>query len=59
LSEFILDRPQIKVWVHGHTHDEFSYVIGDTRIVAHPRGYLFHERGSQEDDPYYPKIIEV
>lgn len=59
LSEFILDRPQIKVWVHGHTHDEFDYLIGDTRIVAHPRGYVFHERGSQEDDPYYPKIIEV
>lgn len=59
LSEFILDRPQIKVFVHGHTHDEFDYMIGDTRIVAHPRGYVGYERGSQETEPYYPKIIEV
>lgn len=59
LSEFILDRPQIKVWVHGHTHDDFSYVIGQTRVACHPRGYMGHERGSQEDDPYYPMIIEV
>lgn len=59
LSEFILDRPQIAVWVHGHTHNDFDYVIGTTRIVAHPRGYVGHERGSQEEDPYYPQIIEV
>ena len=39
LSEFILDRPQIKVWTHGHTHHNFDYMIGSTRIVANPRGY--------------------
>jgi predicted phosphodiesterase len=59
LSEFILDRPQIKVWVGGHTHHEFDYLIGDTRICCNPRGYCGYERGSQEEDPYYPMIIEV
>lgn len=59
LSEFILDRPQIKVWVHGHTHDNFDYTIGETRVVANPRGYVGYERSSQELDPYYPLIIEV
>lgn len=59
LSETILDRPQIKVWVHGHTHNDFDYEIGTTRIVAHPRGYVGYERESQEHDPYYPLIIEV
>lgn len=39
LSEFILDRPQIKLWTHGHTHHPFDYPIGDTRIVCNPRGY--------------------
>lgn len=39
LSEFILDHPQIKLWTHGHTHDPFDYMIGDTRIVCNPRGY--------------------
>jgi Icc-related predicted phosphoesterase len=43
LSEFILDRPQIKVWTHGHTHSFFDYFIGDTRIICNPRGYIDYE----------------
>ncbi len=43
LSEFILDHPQIKTWVHGHVHSQHDYLIGDTRVVANPRGYLGHE----------------
>jgi Icc-related predicted phosphoesterase len=43
LSEFILDHPQIKTWVHGHVHSTHDYVIGETRVVANPRGYLGHE----------------
>jgi Icc-related predicted phosphoesterase len=39
LSEFILDRPQIKLWTHGHMHNNFDYVIGDTRVVCNPKGY--------------------
>ena len=59
LDEFILDRPQVKLWTHGHTHEEFDYMIGSTRIVCHPRGYVNYERGSQEEDPYFPKVVEV
>ena len=43
LSEFILDHPQIKLWTHGHTHDPFDYMIGTTRIVCNPRGYIGYE----------------
>ena len=43
LSEFILDRPQIKLWTHGHTHNNFDYMVGETRIVCNPRGYKGHE----------------
>ena len=39
LEEFILDRPQIKLWTHGHTHHAYDYMIGETRIVCNPRGY--------------------
>jgi len=28
-----------RVWVHGHTHDSFDYMIEKTRIVCNPRGY--------------------
>jgi Icc-related predicted phosphoesterase len=39
LEEFILDRPQVKLWTHGHTHHMFDYMIGETRVVCNPRGY--------------------
>lgn len=50
LTEFILDRPQIKMWTHGHTHDAFDYMIGQTRIVCNPRGYIGHEKRAYEFD---------
>lgn len=39
LSNFIIDHPQIKLWTHGHTHNPFDYMMGNTRIVCNPRGY--------------------
>jgi predicted phosphodiesterase len=43
LNDFILDRRQIKLWTHGHTHEPFDYMIGTTRIVCNPRGYIDYE----------------
>lgn len=43
LSEFILNRPQIKLWTHGHMHNQSDYVIGETRVVCNPRGYIGYE----------------
>lgn len=43
LSEFILDHPQIKLWTHGHMHNNSDYLIGDTRVVCNPRGYAGYE----------------
>lgn len=56
LSEFILDRPQIKLWTHGHTHDEFDYMIGSTHIVCNPRGYINHE---DRADHFELKTVEI
>jgi len=56
LSEFILDRPAIKLWTHGHTHEGFDYMIGDTRIVCNPRGYIGHEEIA---DNFTLKVVEV
>ncbi len=27
------------LWIHGHTHDSFDYVLHGTRVVCNPRGY--------------------
>ena len=47
LSEFILNRPQIALWTHGHMHNPSDYQIGETRIVCNPRGY--HGEPSAKD----------
>jgi hypothetical protein len=39
MSEFILDRPRIKAWTHGHMHNNFDYLVGDTRVMCNPKGY--------------------
>lgn len=53
LSEIMLDNPQIKVWVHGHTHDNFDYMIGETRIICNPRGYYGHESTAHVYNPAF------
>lgn len=56
LEDFILDRPQINLWVHGHVHSDFDYNLGETRVICHPRGYVGYE---VKDGEYFPKIVEV
>ena len=43
LDDFIQDRPQIKLWTHGHTHEDFDYMIAGCRILCNPRGYVNYE----------------
>jgi predicted phosphodiesterase len=56
LSEFILDRPGIKLWTHGHTHEKFDYEIGDCRVVCNPRGYIGYEEIA---DGFQLKVVEL
>jgi len=56
LSEFILDHPQIKLWTHGHTHENFDYLIGSTRIFCNPRGYINYEASA---DKFTLKTVEI
>lgn len=59
LSNFILDFPQISMWIHGHVHTDNDYMIGSCRVISNPRGYVGYERGGQEIEPFYPKVVEV
>ena len=56
LDDFILDHPQIKLWTHGHTHEDFDYCIGSTRILCNPRGYINYE---ERADTWRLKTVEV
>lgn len=55
MEELIKERKP-KLWVHGHTHDSFNYMLGKTHIVCNPLGYL----GKQINPDFIPNmIIEV
>jgi Icc-related predicted phosphoesterase len=56
LDQFILDNPQIKLWTHGHTHEDFDYMIGSTRVVCNPRGYDGYETRA---DNFKLKYVEI
>lgn len=53
LEEFIRARPQIRLWTHGHTHDDFDYRVGSTRVVCNPRGYAGYESRTEGWDFMY------
>lgn len=27
-------------WIHGHTHDRFTYSVGNIQVICNPRGYM-------------------
>ena len=56
LDNFILDHPQIRLWTHGHTHEDFDYLIGSTRILCNPRGYINYE---ERADTWKLKTVEI
>jgi len=56
LNNFILDHREIKLWTHGHTHEDFDYMIGTTRVVCNPRGYDGYEARA---DNFKLKYVEI
>ena len=51
LVDFLLERPNIRLAVHGHTHRSEDYYIGETRVLSNPRGYFPYQRLSLSFDP--------
>jgi Calcineurin-like phosphoesterase len=44
------------LWIHGHMHDSFDYMIGRTRVVCNPRGY-FPDQLNPAFDPHF--VVEI
>lgn len=43
LSDVMLHNENLKFWIHGHIHTQSDYMIGETRVLANPRGYVGYE----------------
>ncbi len=57
LEPMILEH-QPALWVHGHVHQHNDYRIGNTRILANPRGYQGDDHG--EDSGFIEDfVVEV
>ena len=56
LDQFIMDRPAIKLWTHGHTHEDFDYMIKQCRVICNPRGYINYE---DRADRFELRVVEV
>jgi predicted phosphodiesterase len=53
LDDFIVQH-QPKLWIHGHCHDPFDYMVDNTRVVCNPHGYMTENNGYNNN-----LIIEV
>lgn len=42
-------RPSL--WIHGHTHTNFRYKIGETDVICNPHGY------PSENEQFDPKLV--
>lgn len=52
--EFLINKYSPTLWIHGHIHNFFDGMIGNTRLISNPYGYD-HENTFYK----YPFVIEI
>ena len=53
--EYLMSAKRARLWIHGHVHDSFDYVVNGTRVVSNPRGYV--KDGINENASFNPDLI--
>ncbi|MET1083453.1 MAG: metallophosphoesterase [Burkholderiales bacterium] len=54
-AEYLVNFTRVQLWIHGHTHDSFDYILHGTRVVCNPRGYV--KNGVNENSHFDPDLI--
>ena len=54
-AEHLVGADRAQLWIHGHTHDSFDYVVNGCRIVCNPRGYA--KAGVNENPRFDPDLM--
>ena len=44
----VIERYQLRLWIHGHMHDRVDERSGATRIIANPNGFSLTESANCE-----------
>jgi predicted phosphodiesterase len=57
--EFLMGGPSAPaLWIHGHTHDSFDYMIQEqTRVISNPRGYTSDHSSGQENELFNSALV--
>jgi predicted phosphodiesterase len=55
-AERLLGESRAQLWIHGHTHDSFDYVLNGTRVVCNPRGYA---KGGVNENPLFNPDLTI
>lgn len=50
--ETLVEETRPALWVHGHTHWNCDYRLGDTRVLS-------NQRGEPENEGYVPLLVEI
>jgi hypothetical protein len=57
LEQYIIDMEHYPIlWVHGHTHNNIDYYIGNTRVLCNQRGYSPSHLNADFDDDFIVHI---
>jgi len=58
--EDLIEQYKPELWIHGHTHDGFDYMVDKTRIICNPQGYpLNYENGIENSDFNPNKVVTL
>ena len=53
---FKISRHYPILWLHGHTHNNIDYYIGNTRVLCNQRGYSPSHLNADFDDDFIVHI---
>ncbi len=56
-AERLIDGGRASLWIHGHTHDSFDYLVNGTRVLCNPRGYA--KNGVNENPSFDANLLAV
>ncbi len=54
-AAWLLQGGRAQLWIHGHTHDSYDYLIDRTRVLCNPRGYV--KDGQVENARFNPQLV--
>lgn len=56
LENFIVERPAIQYWIHGHLHTRKDIDVMNTKVISNCRGYKGYESMANTFEPKYFEV---